>query len=341
MNRPNKDQAPETSTRVRGLLLPIPLIELLATGQWRHPGDDTLRKIMPWFKDPLDFLTDVHQIRRESASLDHLTDHEDTAKFFRQTRGNASADPVELPYLDVDLAVLIAVNRVPGDDVAVALDYRTSASDPRVVASDFWTDPHQCSWRTIASTFSAFIAALNLTRPQHYNYVGPAEILDQVRPGRHGRAITSHDDLAAWLEEQNEHEREEPFTFIVDLNRTLRLAPQRSEHVACAGGNPVLSAGEITFAQQQNHWLVREISNQSTGYCPDVTSWAAVETTLDRAGLGHPHTFTNPIVFRRCPQCRQRNIVKDDHFACAVCDAPLPSTWNIDRSDEDATEDAE
>lgn len=338
MNRPNKDQAPGISTRVRGLALPAPLIELLTTGQWRHPGDETLRKIMPWFKDPLDFLTDVHQIRHESGSLDHLTDDEDTARIFRQARGSASADPVELPYLDVDLAVLIAVNRIPGDDVAVALDYRTSASDPRVVASDFWTDPRQCSWRTVAPTFSAFITALNLTRPQRYNYVGPAEILDQVQPGSRGRAITSHDDLAAWLEEQTEHEREEPFTFIIELNETLRLAPQRSEHVACAGGDPVLSAGEITFAQQQNHWLVSEISNLSTGYCPDATSWAAVETSLDRAYLDHPHTFTNPIVFRRCPQCQQRNIVKDDDFSCAVCDALLPSAWNIDRSDKDATE---
>jgi hypothetical protein len=334
VNRPN--EAPETSTRVRGLALPTLLIELLTTGQWRHPGDETLRKIMPWFEDPLVFLPDVDQIRRESGSLFQLTDDEGTGRLFRLSRG--SADPVELPYLDVDLAVLVAVNRIPGDDVAVALDYRTRTTDPRVVASDLWTDPRQCSWRTVAPTFSAFIAALNLTRPQHFNYVGPAEILDQVQPGSHGRAITSRADLAAWLDEQTEHEREEPFTFIVDLNGTLRLAPQRSEHVACAGGDPVLSAGEITFARQQDDWLVREISNQSTGYCPDVTSWAAVETSLDRAGLDHPHTFTNPIVFRRCPQCRQRNIVKDGDFACAVCDAPLPSAWNIDRADGDAAE---
>lgn len=215
MNRPNKDQAPGTSTRVRGLALPTPLVELLASGRWRHPGDETLREIMPWFKDPLDFLTDVHQIRHESGSLDRLTDDEETARIFRQARGSAGADPVELPYLDVDLAVLIAVNRIPGDDVAVALDYRTDPSDPRVVASDFWTDPHQCSWRTIAPTFSAFIAALNLTRPQHYNYVGPAEILDQVQPGSArcvvGRGAGSR---SSRLEEQAEHEREEPFTFI-------------------------------------------------------------------------------------------------------------------------------
>ena len=40
-----------------------------------------------------------------------------------------------------DLAVLIAVNRRPGDDVAIALDYRSSAEDPAVVASDACTHP--------------------------------------------------------------------------------------------------------------------------------------------------------------------------------------------------------
>jgi hypothetical protein len=115
------------------------------------------------------------------------------------------------------------------------------------------------------------------------------------------------------------------------MNGILRLAPQRSEHVACAGGGPVLSAGEITFAEDHGHWRADEISNQPTGYCPDPTSWTAVQAALDRAGLRHPGAFTHPIVFRRCPQCRQRNIVKDDHFVCAVCQAPLPSAWNADQ----------
>ncbi|GAA2631541.1 hypothetical protein SMC26_22550 [Actinomadura fulvescens] len=123
----------------------------------------------------------------------------------------------------------------------------------------------------------------------------------------------------------------------VDATMTLVLAPQRSEHVACAGGGPVMGVGEVTFARGRGQWLVYEISNQSTGYCPDVTSWTAVEAALDRAGIDHPHAFTHPIEFRRCPRCRQRNIVKDDHFVCAVCQAPLPSSWNVDEPDDEAT----
>ncbi|MGC5029348.1 hypothetical protein [Micromonospora sp. DT229] len=49
---------------------------------------------------------------------------------------------------------MIAINRIPGDDVAMALNYRTAAADPHVVASDFWTDREQCSRRAVTPTFS-------------------------------------------------------------------------------------------------------------------------------------------------------------------------------------------
>lgn len=170
--------------------------------------------------------------------------------------------------------------------------------------------------------------ALHVNR--YYRYIGPAEIRAQVRPGSRGRPIASLGDLDDWLKEQAEDEREEPFTFVIDVNEMLLLAPQRSEHIACAGGDPVLSAGEITFIRDQGQWSVHEVSNQSTGYCPDTTSWTAVKAALDRVDLEHPHAFTHPIVFRRCPRCHQCNIVKDDHFVCAICETPLPDTWNMD-----------
>lgn len=161
---------------------------------------------------------------------------------------------------------------------------------------------------------------------RRYRYVGPLDVLAAVRPGAEGRAIGSPADLATWL---GEHEAAEPFTFVVDLAGVLRLAPRRSEHVACAGGAPVLGAGEITFTRDGERWTVGEVSNQSTGYCPDLTSWAAVRHALDRAGLAHPGGFTAPIVFRLCPECHERNLVKDDDFACAFCGATLPERWNL------------
>jgi hypothetical protein len=46
-------------------------------------------------------------------------------------------------------------------------------------------------------------------------------------------------------------------------------------------------------------WVVSEVSNQSTGYCPDLSCWSAVASALDRAGLERP-------------------------------DGDLPDAWNID-----------
>ncbi|MDQ0792551.1 hypothetical protein QFZ58_006748 [Streptomyces sp. B1I3] len=114
------------------------------------------------------------------------------------------------------------------------------------------------------------------------------------------------------------------------MDGVLRLAPRRSEHVACAGGDMVLSAGEIGFVREADRWTVDEVSNQSTGYCPDVTSWSAVARALDRVELGRPSGFTHEVVFRRCPDCQEHNIVREDDFVCVFCGSDLPERWNVD-----------
>jgi hypothetical protein len=72
-----------------------------------------------------------------------------------------------------------------------------------------------------------------------------------------------------------------------------------------------------------------EATNQSTGFCPEPESWPAVAAALDRIGIPHPGRFTQEVVFRRCPACGQRNIVKEAWFACDVCGANLPLVWNF------------
>ncbi|GHJ47151.1 hypothetical protein Cs7R123_44930 [Catellatospora sp. TT07R-123] len=166
---------------------------------------------------------------------------------------------------------------------------------------------------------------------QRYRYVGPADLLAAVTQDAGGHRVTSVDELAAWMAALAPAERREPHTFIVDVAGDLRVAPRRSEHVACAGGRPVLSAGEIGFAGQDRHWAVAEVTNQSTGYCPETSSWQAVAAACERAGLEHPRGFTAAFEFRRCPDCCQINIVKDDDFSCAACGADLPREWNVAR----------
>jgi hypothetical protein len=150
------------TTHVRGLPLPSLLIELLVARRWNHPGDEVLRRIMPWFRFPLDFLHSTQAMARESRSLDSFADDEPSRNLFRIHRAGTLTHPSGLPWLDAENAIVIAVNRILGDDVAIALDYRTDRHDPRVVASDFWTDPHRCAWRTVTATFSELAAALGL-----------------------------------------------------------------------------------------------------------------------------------------------------------------------------------
>ncbi|WP_329524974.1 hypothetical protein [Streptomyces sp. NBC_01462] len=167
-------------------------------------------------------------------------------------------------------------------------------------------------------------------RKRCYRYVGPVDLIAEVRPGSGGCRIVSAADFDSWVTERPAAELVEPFTFVVDTDGVLRLAPRRSEHVACAGGGLVRSAGEISFSREAGRWVVGDVSNQSTGYCPDVSSWAAVAEALDAVGLGRPSGFTHEVVFRRCPGCQEHNIVREDDFVCVFCGSDVPEAWNLD-----------
>jgi hypothetical protein len=168
--------------------------------------------------------------------------------------------------------------------------------------------------------------------PRLYFYVGPKEIAERSKSSRQGQRIASVADLREWLEtsgEQADACNLVPATFVIDQAGFLRVAERRSEHVACAGGEPVLSAGEMWFRIDGQGFEVVEVTNQSTGYCPEPESWYAVAAALDRIPLPCPGRFTTDIVFRRCERCGQRNVVKDGWFVCAACGAELPEAWNF------------
>ena len=165
-----------------------------------------------------------------------------------------------------------------------------------------------------------------------YRYVGPSDIFHRVEHSSGGAQITSPGDLAAWIATTQQHPDTTgllPTTFIVDAAGYLFLADRHSEHIACAKGQAVRSAGEMFFVRGATGWDIAAVSNQSTGYCPEPNSWPHVAVALDRIPIAHPDQFTFAYVFRRCPLCDQLNIVKDDIFECGVCGTNLPPTWNV------------
>lgn len=168
-------------------------------------------------------------------------------------------------------------------------------------------------------------------RGKLYQYVGPEVIRSRSAVQPCGWIIKSPDDLRTWLTSDHPS-RAGGFvaaTFVIDPEGMLRLANRRSEHVACAGDGTVLSAGEMFFSAAGEALVVEDVSNLSTGYCPEPESWAAVGEALDQIGVLHPGRFTTEVVFRRCPRCGERNVVKDGWFACQVCGGELPGAWNF------------
>jgi hypothetical protein len=165
-----------------------------------------------------------------------------------------------------------------------------------------------------------------------YPYVGPADIKARARGRPAGARSSSLGDLLAWVKDTGQRPGPDGLvaaTFVMDAEGDLLVADRRSEHVACAGGGPVLSAGEMFFLLDGCRIEVAEVSNQSTGYCPEPESWPAVAAALDRIGIAHPGRFTTQVVFRRCEACGERNVVRDGWFVCGVCGAGLPEEWNL------------
>ena len=152
---------------VNGLVLPTLMKRLLQLGKWVHPGDDVLHELMPWGSDAFDLL-DMDGMKRESQF--GLAKRGGVDLFFREASERLLTQRVPpLPWLNTDMAVMIACNREPGADVGICLDYRTDANDPRVVASH-WPESLSSEsyedfghfWREVTPTFSEFVKAVGI-----------------------------------------------------------------------------------------------------------------------------------------------------------------------------------
>jgi hypothetical protein len=171
-----------------------------------------------------------------------------------------------------------------------------------------------------------FIRSLEM---QLYRYIGPKRIFERVKPELFGVPIRSPDDIRKWVRDTKQEliDKCVTSTFVIDATGVLLIADRHSEHVICAGGHSVRSAGEIIF--RIGHTVeVAGVSNQSTGYCPEPESWSAVAAALAEANFEPIAGFTKVCEFRRCTGCQTITLVKDQVFECVVCGTELPVIYN-------------
>lgn len=165
-----------------------------------------------------------------------------------------------------------------------------------------------------------------------YCYIESLDLLYFFQELPQRQLVKCEQDILNWIvkaQQRLDDQKSIVATFIVDVDEQLWIADRHSEHVQCARGQPVLSAGEITFTLISLSVVVSEVTNQSTGYCPETESWEVVASVLSQANLSCPSDFTSKFIFRRCEVCSTINIVKYDWFYCGVCNSDLPKEWNF------------
>ena len=164
-----------------------------------------------------------------------------------------------------------------------------------------------------------------------YNYVGSPENLAIVGHQQRRLKVTSLDAVRAWIAETRQELEHNilTVTFIVDATGQLWISDRRSEHVVCAAGGPVYCAGELALEISNKSINLSSVTNLSTGFCPEPSSWPTVATELVRIGLQVPNGFGPGFDFRRCAVCGTTNTVKEGWFFCAQCDSELDQEWNF------------
>ncbi len=107
-----------------------------------------------------------------------------------------------------------------------------------------------------------------------YSYVGSIENLRLVAQGSRRLCVRSPEAITAWVREAAQQPEFDilTVTFVVDERGQLWINDRRSEHVVCANGGSVLTAGELSFFLSDGQVEFYEATNQSTGYCPEPES---------------------------------------------------------------------
>jgi hypothetical protein len=117
---------------------------------------------------------------------------------------------------------------------------------------------------------------------RRYRYLGSSDLLSVAEWPQRQRVLSAA-DVRQWITVTGQTlspDRMVTATFVVTEDGFLWIADRHSEHVHCARGQVVQSAGEMMFQLMPNKVEVVAVTNQSTGYCPELESYRPVVSAL-------------------------------------------------------------
>ncbi len=192
----------------------------------------------------------------------------------REYRGSKVTAPRDLPWVDVERRLLFAVNEIPGDDVALALDYRTSDTEPRVVGTDWDSGANACVWREVAPTFADFWSALAgaASKPRLQKSHGELHLVSMSRVERsrmslfdkHSEAIARFESLL--VPEENRTERRQAVEAAIRIAESLvEQNPGDADAYQCLG----LAWYHLPGSSSFRSWHCRRALEQALWLDPD------------------------------------------------------------------------
>ena len=140
-----------TEAQVRGCIA-----KLIDRGDWLLVDSQAISACFSEPEDPVSLLRSLEAMDRNTRGLVRVPGNS-----YSSRDDPARGDP---SWVDIDRALVVAVNSIPGDDVAIAVDFRSDHA--RVVATR-WAESPNCryEWVEIAPSFDDFLEALGLGCP--------------------------------------------------------------------------------------------------------------------------------------------------------------------------------
>lgn len=146
---------------VNNLPIPLLLTELITSGAWKLPSDVSHLQELAQVNHPeeFSFLGVDGMIRETDGARQLATDPQQAHGYGLYSSRQSGASATNSQQLDVDMAVMIAVN---WDEEAIFLDYRANKENPSVVLA-YWPDNKApAAYRQIATDFAEFVAKIGL-----------------------------------------------------------------------------------------------------------------------------------------------------------------------------------